>query len=124
MHTPARKSRRTDVLIVGSGAVGVAAGLEVHEAGAQVIILEKEAYLGGAAAISGGGCSCVGTLLQREHGIEDSPDLAFNDWITWGEGAADEEWARCYIEHSNADLYQWGNRTWRAVGRPHAAGRQ
>ena len=108
MHMPARKSRRTDVLIVGSGAVGVAAGLEVHEAGAQVIVLEKEAHLGGAAAISGGGCSCVGTLLQREHGIEDSPDLAFNDWITWGEGAADEEWARFYIEHSNADLYQWG----------------
>ena len=32
---PVRKSRRTDVLIVGSGAVGVAAGLEAHEAGAQ-----------------------------------------------------------------------------------------
>jgi predicted oxidoreductase len=108
MHMPARKSRRTDVLIVGSGAVGVAAGLEVHEAEAQVIVLKKEAHLGGAAAISGGGCSCVGTWLQRQHGIEDSPDLAFNDWITWGEGAADEEWARCYIAHSNADLYQWG----------------
>jgi len=105
---PARTSRQTDVLIVGSGAVGVAAGLEAHEAGARVIVIEKEAQLGGAAAISGGGCSCVGTRLQREHGIEDAPDLAFNDWITWGEGAADEAWARFYIEHSNADLYQWG----------------
>jgi NADPH-dependent 2,4-dienoyl-CoA reductase/sulfur reductase-like enzyme len=99
-HIPARKSRRTDVLIIGSGAVGVAAGLEVHEAGIQVVVLEKEAHLGGAATISGGGCSCVGTWRQREHSIEDSPDLAFNDWITWGEGAADEEWARFYIEHS------------------------
>src|SRR6266446_7695872 len=107
-NMPERKSRRTDVLIVGSGAVGVAAGLEAHEAGAQVVVIEKEAHLGGAAAISGGGCSCVGTRLQREHGIEDSPDLAFDDWITWGEGAADEAWARFYIEHSNADLYQWG----------------
>ena len=44
---PARKSRQTDVLIVGSGAVGVAAGLEAHEAGAQVIVIEKEAQLGG-----------------------------------------------------------------------------
>ena len=93
---PERKSRQTDVLIVGSGAVGVAAGLEAHEAGAQVIIVEKEAQLGGAAAISGGGCSCVGTRLQREHGIADSPDLAFDDWITWGEGAADEARARFY----------------------------
>jgi succinate dehydrogenase/fumarate reductase flavoprotein subunit len=105
---PERTSRQTDVLIVGSGAVGVAAGLEAHEAGARVIVIEKEAQFGGAAAISGGGCSCVGTRLQREHGIEDSPDLALDDWITWGEGAADEEWARFYVEHSNADLYQWG----------------
>jgi fumarate reductase flavoprotein subunit len=84
---PERKSKRTDVLIVGCGAVGVAAGLQVHEAGAQVMVIEKEAHLGGAAAISGGGCSCVGTQLQRAH-IADSPDLAFDDWITWGEGAA------------------------------------
>jgi succinate dehydrogenase/fumarate reductase flavoprotein subunit len=105
---PARKSRRTDVVIVGSGAVGIAAGLEAHETGARVIVIEKEAQLGGAAAISGGGCSCVGTQLQREQGIEDTPDLAFDDWITWGEGAADEAWTRFYIAHSNADLYQWG----------------
>src|SRR5215468_2117153 len=98
LHMPARKSRRTDVVIVGSGAVGVAAGLEAHEAGAQVIVIEKEAHLGGAAAISGGGCSCIGTRLQREHGIADSPDMAFEDWITSGEGAADEEWTRFYIE--------------------------
>ena len=105
---PERMSRQTDVVIVGSGAVGIAAGLEAHEAGAQVIVIEKEAQLGGAAAISGGGCSCVGTRLQREHSIEDTPDLAFNDWITCGGGAADEAWARFYIEHSNAALYQWG----------------
>ena len=36
---PERKSRQTDVLIVGSGAVGVAAGLEAHEAGAQVVVI-------------------------------------------------------------------------------------
>src|SRR5262245_2196463 len=90
----ARTSRQTDVVIVGSGAVGVAAGLEAQEAGAQVIVIEKEAQLGGAAAISSGGCCCVDTRLQREQGIADSPDLAFEDWIRWGEGAADEAWAR------------------------------
>src|SRR5215470_11943739 len=31
LHMPERTSRRTDVLIVGSGAVGVAAGLEAHD---------------------------------------------------------------------------------------------
>ena len=91
---PARKSRRTDVLIVGSGAVGVAAGLEAHEAGAQVVVLEKEAHLGGAAAISGGGCSCVGTRLQREHGIEDAPDLALLGPALFS-GRVAGAWAAC-----------------------------
>src|SRR4029450_8714650 len=84
-NMPERRSRRTDVVIVGSGAVGIAAGLEAHEAGARVIVIEKEAQLGGAAAISGGGCSGVGTQLQREHGLEDSAELAFEDWIIWCE---------------------------------------
>ena len=47
----AEKSIHTDVLVVGSGAVGVAASIEAREAGAEVIVLEKEDHLGGAAAI-------------------------------------------------------------------------
>ena len=75
----AERKLETDVLIVGSGAVGVAAGIEAREAGASVILLEKEEILGGAAAVSGGGCAIVDTFLQREAGIEDSHDLAFED---------------------------------------------
>ena len=45
--------------------------------------------------------------LQREKGIEDSPDLAFEDWVRWGQGSADEEWVRFYVEHSCTDLYEW-----------------
>lgn len=97
----------TDVLIVGSGAVGVAASIEAKEAGAQVIVLERESYLGGAAAISGGGCCLVGTPLQQQNGIQDNPDLAFDDWVRFGQGSADEEWARFYIERSCPDLYLW-----------------
>lgn len=103
----AEKSIQTDVLVVGSGAVGVAASIEAKEAGAQVIVLEKEDHLGGAAAISGGGCCLVDTPLQREKGIQDSPDLAFEDWISWGQGSADEEWARFYVEQSCQELYEW-----------------
>ncbi|MCH7606310.1 MAG: FAD-binding protein [Chloroflexi bacterium] len=94
-------------MVVGSGAVGVTASLEAHEAGARVTILERESELGGAAAISGGGCSMAGTALQRENGIEDSPELAFDDWIRFGEGSADEEWVRFYLENSNQGLFAW-----------------
>ena len=103
----AERKLETDVLIVGSGAVGVAAGIEAREAGASVILLEKEEILGGAAAVSGGGCAIVDTFLQRETGIEDSHDLAFQDWIKAGQGKADEVWARFYIERSNDALFEW-----------------
>src|SRR5262249_17675437 len=59
------------------------------------------------AIISGGGCLIVGSPLQKENGIDDTPDLAFKDWITWGGPSADEVWARYYIEHSLHDLYHW-----------------
>ncbi|MDX1483275.1 MAG: FAD-dependent oxidoreductase [Alphaproteobacteria bacterium] len=97
----------TDIAIVGSGGAGIAAGIEALDAGAKVIAFEKDAEPGGAAAISGGGCMMVGTPLQKENGIEDDPDLAFDDWISWGGPSADEVWARYYIEHTLHDLYHW-----------------
>ena len=97
----------TDVLIVGSGAAGVTAAIEVREAGADVIVLEREDHFGGAAAISGGGCCIVGSPLQQRNGIEDDTDLAFNDLVKFGGGAADEEWARFYLENTLQGLYQW-----------------
>lgn len=97
----------TDVLIVGSGGAGVTAAIEAREAGAEVIVIDKSDHLGGAAAISGGGCCFVDTALQAEKGIDDSVDLAFEDWLRFGEGSADEEWARFYLEHTNEGLFEW-----------------
>src|SRR5205807_4038446 len=97
----------TDVAIVGAGAAGIAAGIEARDAGARAIAFERDAKPGGAAIISGGGCFIVGSPLQEQHGIHDTPDLAFSDWITWGGPSADEVWARYYIEHTLHDLYHW-----------------
>jgi len=99
-----------DVAIIGGGGAGVAAALEIAETGANAVLLEQDKELGGTAAISGGGCLIVGTPLQEAHGIKDTPDLAFADWIKWGQGAADEEWARFYIDHTLHDLYYWAER--------------
>lgn len=96
-----------DVAIVGGGGAGIPAAIEVGRAGATAVVLEQAESCGGTAAISGGGCCIVGTPLQKAHGIEDTPDLAFEDWIKWGQGAADEVWARFYLEHTLHDLYHW-----------------
>lgn len=89
----------TDITIIGGGGAGVAAALEAGEAGAAMVLVEQDETLGGTAATLGGGF-IVGTPLQESQGIHDTPDLAFEDWVTWGQGAADEAWARYYIEHT------------------------
>ena len=100
----------TDIAIVGGGAAGIAAALEAAAAGAGAVLIEQDPELGGTAATSGGGCFVVGTPLQESCGIHDTPDLAFADWVAWGGGAADEVWARYYIEHSLHDLYFWAEK--------------
>ena len=98
---------KTDVAIIGAGAAGIAGGIEALDAGAKCIAFEKREEAGGAAAISGGGCCIVGSPVQKAEGIEDSPDLAFADWMAWGGPSADEVWARYYLEHTLHDLYHW-----------------
>jgi flavocytochrome c len=97
----------TDVAIIGGGGAGIPAAIEVAQAGGKCVVLEQADECGGTAAISGGGCCIVGTPLQKAQGVEDTPDIAFEDWIKWGGGAADEVWARFYLEHTLHDLYHW-----------------
>ena len=97
----------TDVAIIGGGGAGIPAAIEVARAGGKALVLEGAAECGGTAAISGGGCCIVGTPLQKAEGINDTPDLAFEDWVAWGGGQADEIWARYYLDHSLHDLYHW-----------------
>ncbi len=98
---------QTDVVIIGGGGAGIPAAIEVARAGGRAIVLETAAECGGTAAISGGGCCIVGTPLQKSQGIKDTPDLAFEDWVKWGGGQADELWARYYLEHTLHDLFYW-----------------
>jgi flavocytochrome c len=103
----ASSTLQTDVAIIGGGGAGIPSAIEVARAGGKALVLEGAAECGGTAAISGGGCCIVGTPLQKAQGINDTPDLAFEDWIKWGGGQADEVWARYYLEHSLHDLYHW-----------------
>jgi flavocytochrome c len=103
----ANSSLEVDVAIIGGGGAGIPAAIEVARAGGKAAVLEQADSCGGTAAISGGGCCIVGTPLQKAQGIEDTPDQAFEDWIKWGQGDADEVWARFYLEHTLHDLYHW-----------------
>src|SRR3990170_1783343 len=84
-----KKSLSVDVAIIGGGGAGLAAAIEAKGAGASVAMIEKADALGGAAILSGGGCLIAASPLQEKQGIHDSPDLAFEDWMIWGQGGGE-----------------------------------
>ena len=65
--------QRYDVIVIGGGGSGLAAGLSAAENGASVILFEKRPLLGGSTGIAVGSFTANGTVLQRKQGIEDCP---------------------------------------------------
>lgn len=99
-------SPNADVIIIGAGISGLAAALDLGESGRSVIVVDMASTFGGHAVMSGGGLSLIDTPDQRERGISDSAELAYSDFLNWGEDI-NEEWTRYYVEHSRADIYDW-----------------
>lgn len=65
-----------DVLVVGSGAGGLTAAVTAHEAGGNVMVVEKSDMYGGTSATSGGGIWIPCNHLMAEHGESDTPEAA------------------------------------------------
>ena len=97
---------RSDVIVVGAGISGLSAALELGRGGADVTIIDMASVFGGHAVMSQGGISIIDTPTQTELGIQDSPDLAYGDFIRWGEDA-DPNWVRYYVDHSKSEIYDW-----------------
>ena len=76
--------READVLVIGSGATGLPAAIVAKEGGSSVIVVEAENHTGGHAICSGGNVPLGGgTSFQKKWGINDSPDLVFQDLTDW-----------------------------------------
>jgi len=80
-----------DVIVVGSGAIGLTAALTAADAGARVAMLEKARYLGGTAAVSGGMFWVPCNRRMAELGRSDSRDdaLRYLRAVTAGRTADD-----------------------------------
>jgi succinate dehydrogenase/fumarate reductase flavoprotein subunit len=64
------------VVVLGSGAAGLAAAVAAARHGADVVVLERDDRLGGTTAISGGVVWAPANPWQRAAGICDSPEAA------------------------------------------------
>ncbi len=105
-----------DVVVIGSGAMGLPAAIAAREAGASVIVIEAENDIGGHAITSGGNIPLGGgTSVQKKYGIDDSPELLFRDLTDWSVVEPngfpdyrynDREIVRAFADHSVA-TYEW-----------------
>ena len=77
------------VVVIGAGACGLTAALAAHEAGAEALVLERDAKPAGSTALSTGLIPAAGTRFQRALGIEDSPELLAADIWRKAKGATD-----------------------------------
>lgn len=95
-----------DVVVVGSGFAGLAAAIEAGMAGASVVILEKTKGRGGNSAISDGCVAAAGSPFQDKEGIEDSPELLYEDMMKAGLGINYPDLVRTVAEGS-LEALQW-----------------
>lgn len=102
----APKMTKTDILVIGAGISGLSAALEAAPSGAQITIVDMWSIFGGHAVSSHGGLSIIGSPEQEAQNIKDSEDLAYKDFVKFGEDP-NEDWTKYYISHSRSEIYDW-----------------
>ncbi len=95
-----------DALVVGSGIAGLSAAYELARGGARVLVVDMASVFGGHAVMATGDLCLVATPYQESQGVHDSPDLAYRDFMTWGEDP-NPEWVRYYVDHSRSEVFDW-----------------
>ena len=95
-----------DVVVVGFGGAGACAALEAHDAGAEVLVLDRF-HGGGATAISGGVVYAGGgTAEQRDAGVTDTPEAMYEYLRLETAGAVSEGTLRRFCDGS-VGMLEW-----------------
>ena len=77
-----RWDHAADVVVSGAGVSGLAAAISALDQGASVIMVDENFDIGGHGMVSGGIVHLGGGhSMQRKHGVQDSAELVFQDWI-------------------------------------------
>jgi fumarate reductase flavoprotein subunit len=95
-----------EVVVVGSGAAGLAAALEAAACGATVLVAEAERATGGSSRLSGSWIQAAGTSVQRAAGIDDSPAAMLHDYLSVNRWRVAPGLARVLCEDAS-EVVEW-----------------
>ncbi|MBU5676212.1 flavocytochrome c [Alkaliphilus sp. MSJ-5] len=95
----------TDIVIIGAGGAGLSAAIEATNQGAKVVVVEKNAFMGGNTNYATGGMNAAGTKYQETKGIQDSPELYFKDTMKGGHDKNDPALLKVLTEKSAETIY-------------------
>lgn len=99
----------TDIVVVGAGVAGMSAAIEASEAGAKVVVVEKQGIVGGATTLSGGKLLAAGTSYQEAQGYTGDTPEALYDYLKsvgeiGGEGLIDEAKLHEFTDNALEDV--------------------
>jgi fumarate reductase flavoprotein subunit len=94
------------VVVIGAGACGLIAALAAHDAGAEVMVLERDERPSGSTALSSGLIPACGTRWQRAIGIEDPVEQFIGNIHKKSAGEANPDLARAVAQASGPAL-EW-----------------
>lgn len=90
------------VLVIGGGACGLVAALAAHDAGADVLVLERDPSPSGSTAMSSGMIPAAGTTLQAARGVTDTPALMTSDIQAKAHGENDPDMVAAICDASGS----------------------
>lgn len=91
-----------DVVVVGSGAAGLAAAITAASQGLSVVVVEKTNVVGGSSAISGGWIWAPGNEIGAQHGFADSRGRALRYLEAELGDALDDRLIDAYLDNAPA----------------------
>ncbi len=95
-----------DVVVIGAGVSGLAAAITARDHSASVIAVEENYDIGGRGILSGGRLHLGGgNAMQQKHGIKDTPDQVYADWVRFDANSArysDRDLVRVFADENLA----------------------
>lgn len=87
-----------DIVVVGSGAAALVAAIRAHDAGADVLLIERSDKIGGTSAVSGGGIWIPRNHHMMDLGIEDSREDALRYCTALAMGQVEQALIEAFVD--------------------------